>query len=84
MFHPLNQLLCNNVNWKWSYDCQKAFEKVKSLLVDSDVLVHYNSNLPIILAGDALNYGIGVVISYIMPDGLEKNYCFCLLYIIIK
>ena len=74
--YPLNQSLCSNVKWKWSYDCQKAFEKVKSLLVDSDVLVHYNPDLQIILAVDTSNCDVSAVISHIMPNGLGKPVAF--------
>ena len=59
-----------------SYDCQKNFEKVKFLLVDSDVqprLVNYSD--------DASNYDVGAVISHIMLNRLEKPNAS---YIIIK
>ena len=77
MLHSLNQRLCNYVKWKWSYDCQKAFDKLISLLLDSDVLVHYNPDVSIIPADDVSNYySVGAVISHVMPSGLEKPIAF--------
>ena len=32
-------------------------------------MVHYDSNRPIKLAGDASSYGLGVVLSHIFEDG---------------
>ena len=36
------------------------------------LLVHYNEDLPLVLACDASLQGIGAVLSHIMPDGAEK------------
>ena len=36
------------------------------------VFAHYDSALPIPLACDAAQYGVGAVISHVMPDGTER------------
>ena len=40
------------------------------------MLVHYDPTLPLRLAGDASNYGIGAVISHVMPNGSERPIAF--------
>ena len=52
-----------------------AFQKAKQQLLSSNVIVHYDSTLPIVLAGDASTYGVGAVISH-MPDGKEHRIAF--------
>ena len=74
--HPLNQLQCRDTPWRWSAACQEAFAAAKRQLTSSKVLVHYDVTLPIRLAGDASAYGIGAVISHLMPDGSERPIAF--------
>ncbi len=54
----------------------KAFMETKNVLVSSEVLVHYDPNLPIPSAGDASAYGLGAVISHTLPDGSERPIAF--------
>ena len=61
---PLNYLLKNDTEWKWSDECKRSFAQIKKLLISVPVLVHYNPELPNRFAGDASAYGIGVVISH--------------------
>lgn len=53
-----------------------AFQRAKDSLVSSQVLAHYDPNLPIKLAADASAYGIGAVISHVYPDGSERPVAF--------
>ena len=57
---PLHEMTRQNTKWKWGPTQQNAFDESKALLVSSDVLVHYNPELPIILSSDASPYGIGL------------------------
>ena len=66
--HPLNSLLKHSVKWKWSTECETAFQNLKQQLTSTAVLVHYEVQLPIKLACDASAYGIGAVISHVIPD----------------
>ena len=74
--HPLNELLQQSKRWKWSTQCAQAFQKAKQVLSSASVLMHYDPTLPLTLAGDASAYGIGAVISHVLPDGTEKPIAF--------
>ena len=70
--HPLNQLLCHQTKWHWSQECEEAFKTLKDQLSSDQVLAHYDTTLPVSLACDASQYGVGAVISHLMPDGTER------------
>ena len=38
--HPLNYLLVQNTPWKWSKQCQEAFQKLKGILQSAPLLAH--------------------------------------------
>ena len=69
---PLYKLLRHNQPWKWTSAREKAFRESKQLMLKSQLLVHFNPNLEIVLACDASAYGVGAVLSHRMPDGQEK------------
>ena len=67
----LNLLLHKGHRWHWSDDCKNAFDQLKTQLTSELVLTHYDSKLPLKLDTDALFYGVGAVLSHIMPAGSE-------------
>ena len=69
---PLHKLLHRNEHWKWTPAQDQAFERSKKMLLESQLLVHFDPSLEIRLACDASSYGIGAVLSHQMPDGSEK------------
>ncbi|KAK6050517.1 hypothetical protein COOONC_11978 [Cooperia oncophora] len=69
---PLNALRKKGVEWRWNEELQKAFEKIKKRLTEIDVLAHYNPDVPVVLATDASDYGLGAVIYHKYKDGNEK------------
>lgn len=69
---PLYKLLRKHVPWKWTSKQDKAFQDSKELLTSSQLLVHFNPKLPLLLACDASAYGIGAVLAHLMPDGSEQ------------
>ena len=44
--------------------------------MSAQVLTHYDPRLSITLAADASAYGIGVIISHILPDGSDRPIAF--------
>ena len=76
ILHPLNRLLTKGVPFQWSTKEDEAFRRVKSCLVSADVLTHFRSDLPLLVACDASPYGLGAVLSHRMPDGTERPIAF--------
>ena len=69
---PLYHLLKHNTKWIWAEDQERTFKESKELLTSSALIVHFDPSLPIILACDASQYGIGAVLAHKMPDGSER------------
>lgn len=69
--HPLHKLLKKDQEFEWGAEQQKCFEKTKRMILSAKVLVHYNPMLPLVLHCDASSYGLGAVLSNVMPDGTE-------------
>ena len=59
---PLNQLLRKDVEWNWSKDCGRAFEKVKKLLTGDLILANFDPNENHTLITDASPTGLGAVL----------------------
>ncbi|XP_055589292.1 uncharacterized protein K02A2.6-like [Uranotaenia lowii] len=72
ILYPLNNLLKDDVPFKWSNACDKSFNLVKREMQTDRFLVHYDPTLPVILATDASPYGVGAVLSHQYPDGCER------------
>uniref|UniRef100_A0AC34EZC1 Integrase catalytic domain-containing protein n=1 Tax=Panagrolaimus sp. ES5 TaxID=591445 RepID=A0AC34EZC1_9BILA len=69
---PLDDLLKKDMEWTWSSKQKQSVIKIKQQLVKECLLTHYDPRLPIIVAADASQAGIGGVISHRYPDGTEK------------
>lgn len=73
---PLHELLNKSKKWEWTKPCEESFNEVKTALAQSEALTHFNPALPVQLACDASPYGVGAVVSHIMPSGEEKPIAF--------
>jgi transposase InsO family protein len=69
---PLNGLRRLNAKWNWNGECQKAFDHLRHEISEATTLVHFDPTLPLILATDASNYGLGAVIMHRYSDGSER------------
>ena len=72
MLAPLHKLLQKGMQEEWTYDCQKAFEACKEGLTGNSLLIHYDLNRELRLAGDASSYGLGAVLSHIKDDDQKR------------
>ncbi|CAF3487193.1 unnamed protein product, partial [Rotaria socialis] len=69
---PLNELRKKNTRWVWTKECQSSFECLLHEISKTTTLVHCDHRLPLILATDASNYGLGAVLLHRYSDGSEK------------
>uniref|UniRef100_A0A914Y244 RNA-directed DNA polymerase n=1 Tax=Panagrolaimus superbus TaxID=310955 RepID=A0A914Y244_9BILA len=69
---PLDDLLKNDAPWSWNVREKAAFNGIKDKLAAECMLTHYDPRLPITVAADASDTGMGGVISHICHDGSEK------------
>ena len=56
---PLTNLLSKRMRFKWTSDCQNAFDKLKAILRSEPVLLAPNFNKEFKLAADASDVGAG-------------------------
>jgi hypothetical protein len=75
LLHPMHELLHLKNKWTWTQECEDAFEKSKTALLENNVLVPYDVNKELNLATDASPYGVGAVLSHKI-DGVEQQVAF--------
>ena len=73
---PLHELLQKGTPWNWGSAQKLAFEQSNELLLSSQVLVHYDPSLPILLSCDGSPYGIGAVLSHRTANGTDRPVAF--------
>ncbi|XP_055695953.1 uncharacterized protein K02A2.6-like [Lutzomyia longipalpis] len=71
---PLDALLKKNTPFRWTAECESAFQKFKEILTSPMLLTHYNPKLPILIAADASSHAIGGVAYHQFPDGSMKAF----------
>ena len=69
---PLHRLTEKNATFKWTPQCQHAFESLRQQLVSPLILVFPDYQRPFLLDTDASNVGIGAVLSQVQDDGKER------------
>ncbi|XP_055522875.1 uncharacterized protein LOC129717057 [Wyeomyia smithii] len=62
----------DEVPFKWTRQCEESFDDVKRQMQAEKCLARYSPELPLLLATDASPYGVGAVLSHLMPDGTER------------
>ena len=61
-----------NAVFKWTPQCNIAFNIIKKELSSDRNLIHYNSKLPIKIICYASKEGLGAVLLHVLPNGQEK------------
>ncbi|XP_008190241.1 uncharacterized protein K02A2.6-like [Acyrthosiphon pisum] len=69
---PMYKLLKKNITFKWTNQCNEAFNKSKEAMTSDSVLVHFNPEIQVKLLCDASEYGVGAVLVHVFSDGTEK------------
>ncbi|KAF2880668.1 hypothetical protein ILUMI_25507 [Ignelater luminosus] len=76
--NPLYNLLKKYKNFSWNERCEKALNDVKVAVSSNKVLIHFNPKLPLRLACDGSQCGIGAVPLHLNTNGEEKATAFAL------
>ena len=69
---PLHKLMGKNSVFEWTFDCQESFNKLKGILVSSDVMSFPDFSKRFLLTCDASNHGIGAALSQKDDKGEER------------
>ena len=69
--YPLNRLTDKKSEFRWTEQCQEAFDQLKGLLTRAPILAHPNDDGQFLLDTDASGVGIGGVLSQVQ-DGKER------------
>lgn len=73
---PLNNLLRKDVTFKWTSQCQNAFDSLKKALLSSPILSYPDMNKNFILTCDASSSAIGFVLGQLDDSGKEHVIAF--------
>ena len=71
---PLNALLRKDQVWKWTQECQDAFETLKGEIASRSVSAYPDFSKPFRLYTDASNLGLGAILAQ-KQEGKEKIIC---------
>ena len=66
---PLNDLLKKDNKFKWTSDCQKAFDKLKKRFTEEPVLMMPDHTRPFQIETDASKYATGAVLTQLDSNG---------------
>ncbi|XP_058064494.1 uncharacterized protein K02A2.6-like [Anopheles bellator] len=57
---------------EWTTEADEAYQDIKEALISEQVLTPYDPALPLLLATDASQTGLGAVLSHRFPNGTER------------
>jgi len=65
-------ICCYKTIFNWAKEADRAYSELKNILISPQVLIPYDPSLPLLLATDASQVGLGAILSHRMPDGIER------------
>ena len=71
---PLNRLLHKDHPWKWTQECQEAFQTLKGEIASRPVSAYPDFSKPFRLYTDTSNLGLGAILAQ-KQDGKKKIIC---------
>ena len=71
---PLNALLCKDQAWKWTQECQEAFETLKEEIASRPISAYPDFSKPFWLYTEASNLGLGAILAQ-KQKGKENIIC---------
>ncbi|RWS20294.1 uncharacterized protein B4U80_01830, partial [Leptotrombidium deliense] len=77
IMYPITRLLRKDFSFKWCFNCEQAFRKIKEIIASDIVLAPFNPSRKTIISCDASSYGYGAVFSQIDDKGIRRPVAFC-------
>ena len=69
---PLYHLTQKGVPYRWTPECQQAFDTLKDKLTSAPILVYLDFEVPFVLEMDASHCGLGAVLAQRQADGSTR------------
>lgn len=67
----LTRLTRKNTLWKWTPQCQEAFDSLKKAFTSAPTLMQWKPGAPLIVETDALDYALAAILSMVTDDGVH-------------
>ena len=71
----LNRLLDVGTKWHWSIEHETALKNLNLLLLNSELLVQFHHNLPVVISDDSSSYSIDAALCHLI-DSVERPVMF--------
>ncbi len=73
---PLSALLKKDAVWRWTAECQQAFEAIKQSLIEAPILAIADQDRPFHVVCDASDFAIGSALMQKDDAGAERIICY--------
>ncbi|KAI0979343.1 hypothetical protein GJ496_011615 [Pomphorhynchus laevis] len=73
---PLYEMLCKDMKWRWSEQCEKYCNLTKEILANPMTLYPYDHSRKLVLTCDASDVGVGASLYHVGDDAQLKTIAF--------